>query len=119
MEAVVQALGRGNRLPGTGRYEEDEDMQLIGKRHYSKRTYNPILAPTASINVHACRRVFSSCETDNFPRVFSHKSCTCWGVKYGLCSLTVETGIPIPGSAMLCEEVRGVCRSKFAVVVHW
>jgi hypothetical protein len=37
-------------------------------------------------------------------------------VKYGLCSLTVETGIPILDSAILCAEIRRV-RSGEAVVV--
>jgi hypothetical protein len=75
-----------------------------GETHHPRRTYNPIFAPTASINVHACWRAFSSCEMDSFPRVFSHKSWTCWGMKYGLCSLTVEMGIPIPDSVIFCAE---------------
>ena len=53
---------------------------------------------------------------DSFPRVFSHKSWICWGVKYGLCSLTVEAGIPIR-SPISCAEVRRVRSGKVVVAV--
>lgn len=89
MKSVIQILCSGDSFPGT-------DRPLIthcraGRGKY--KTHKPILAPTASMNPHACCVAFASCVTESLPRCFSDRYSTSAGVKYGWWYFEDDAGI--------------------------